>query len=109
MKLSSSGAVSASITKGRARSSGPVAIHYTHRLGAVVAALFIALLGTVLVRRADARGDGAAILAALACQIGIGIGIVLFGVPLWLAVAHNGVAALLLVTLINAQRRIWQR
>jgi heme A synthase len=31
-----------------------------------------------------------------------------FGVPLWAAVAHNGVAALLLLSVVNAHRRIWQ-
>jgi heme A synthase len=31
------------------------------------------------------------------------------GVPLPVAVAHNGGAALLLLTVLNANKRIWQR
>jgi cytochrome c oxidase assembly protein subunit 15 len=47
-------------------------------------------------------------LLALLAQLSIGIAIVLLGVPLGLAVAHNGVAAVLLLTVINAHKRIWQ-
>jgi cytochrome c oxidase assembly protein subunit 15 len=85
-----------------------VAIHFVHRLGAVVATLGISILGLTLAVRREARWDGIAILAALATQVAIGVGIVLFGVPLWAAVAHNGVAALLLLSIVNAHRRIWQ-
>jgi cytochrome c oxidase assembly protein subunit 15 len=86
-----------------------VAIHFTHRLGAILATLLVGLLGALLLVRKDARGDGAAILGALLCQVLLGIGIVWFGVPLAVAVAHNGMAAILLLTLINAHKRIWQR
>ena len=85
-----------------------VAIHFVHRLGAVVAALGIATLGAALAARRESRWDGVAIMAALVTQVGIGIGIVQLGVPLWAAVAHNGVAALLLLSVVNAHRRIWQ-
>jgi heme a synthase len=84
-----------------------VAVHFTHRLGALLATFAVGLFGALLFRRAGARLDGAAILVALACQLGLGIGIVQLGVPLWAAVAHNGVAAILLLTMINAHRRIW--
>jgi cytochrome c oxidase assembly protein subunit 15 len=86
-----------------------VAIHFTHRLGAILATLLIGLFGGLLFARRDARADGAAILCALFCQVLLGIGIVWFGVPLAVAVAHNGVAAILLLTLINAHKRISQR
>ena len=45
---------------------------------------------------------------ALIVQLSIGIAVVLFGVPLYVAVAHNGGAAVLLLTVINAHKRIWQ-
>ena len=86
-----------------------VAVHFTHRLGAVLAALLIALLGARLVRETATRGDGAAVLAALLLQLSLGVSIVWFGVPLAVAVLHNGVAALLLLTVINANQRIRQR
>ena len=53
--------------------------------------------------------DGAAVLAVLLLQLSLGVSIVWFGVPLAVAVLHNGVAALLLLTVINANQRIRQR
>jgi cytochrome c oxidase assembly protein subunit 15 len=85
-----------------------VAIHFAHRLGAVFATLGVAALGGMLAARRESRWDGTAIIAALVSQVGMGIAIVAFGVPLWAAVAHNGVAALLLLSIVNAHRRIWQ-
>jgi cytochrome c oxidase assembly protein subunit 15 len=86
-----------------------VAVHFTHRLGAVLAAVLIGLLAWRLVREPATRGDGAAVLAALLLQLGLGVSIVWFGVPLAVAVLHNGVAAVLLLTVINANQRIRQR
>jgi cytochrome c oxidase assembly protein subunit 15 len=86
-----------------------VAVHFTHRLGAVLAAVLIALLGFRLVRETATRADGAAVLAVLALQLCLGVSIVWFGVPLGVAVLHNGVAALLLLAVINANQRIRQR
>jgi cytochrome c oxidase assembly protein subunit 15 len=85
-----------------------VAIHFGHRLGALLATVLIAAFAARLLGRTGARGAAAAVLAALAAQVGLGISIVLFGVPLGLAVAHNGVAAILLLTVVNANQRIGQ-
>ena len=86
-----------------------VAVHFTHRLGAVLAAVLTALLGVSLVRESATRADGGAVLAVLALQLCLGVSIVWFGVPLGVAVLHNGVAALLLLAVINANQRIRQR
>jgi len=83
-----------------------VAIHFTHRLGAILAAVLIALLGARLAFEPATRRDGLAVLVALVCQLTLGVSIVVFGVPLYVAVAHNGVAALLLLTVVNANQRI---
>jgi len=85
-----------------------VAVHFVHRLGAIVATVLIAWLALRLFRQPSSRMDGAAMGIALLAQLGLGISIVVFGVPLAVAVAHNGVAAILLLTLINAHKRIWQ-
>ena len=81
-----------------------VAIHYTHRLGALTAFLVIGFVALGFVRRRDPPAIGQAgmlALAALCAQVLIGVGVVWFGLPLTLASAHNGVAALLLLSVIN--------
>ena len=85
-----------------------VAVHFTHRLGALFAALLIAALGARLAFLPRTRVDGLAVLGVLLLQLTLGVSIVVFGVPLGLAVAHNGVAALLLLAVLNANQRIWQ-
>ena len=85
-----------------------VAVHFTHRLGALLAAILIAALGVSLVVKPSTRADGLAVLGVLALQLSLGISIVVFGVPLSVAVAHNGVAALLLLAVLNANQRIRQ-
>jgi heme a synthase len=85
-----------------------VAVHFTHRLGALLAAVLIALLAARLIREPATRGDGGALLAVLVLQLSLGVSIVWFGVPLAIAVLHNGVAALLLLAVINANQRIRQ-
>jgi cytochrome c oxidase assembly protein subunit 15 len=85
-----------------------VAIHFVHRLGAVVASLLLGLFAFRLWSAPDGRGAGATVAIALIMQVGIGISIVIFSVPLPVAVAHNGVAALLLLAVVNANQRIWQ-
>jgi cytochrome c oxidase assembly protein subunit 15 len=86
-----------------------VAVHFTHRLGALLATVLIALLGFRLAREPATRADGGAVLALLVLQLTLGVSIVWFGVPLAVAVLHNGVAALLLLAVINANQRIRQR
>ncbi|HTV52053.1 MAG TPA: COX15/CtaA family protein [Steroidobacteraceae bacterium] len=80
-----------------------VAIHFTHRLGALGAtcALLLAALYTLRSRRLRvARLPAAAVLAALALQLTIAISMVLRGFPLWLATAHNAGAALALLAVL---------
>jgi len=86
-----------------------VAVHFTHRLGALLATILIALLGWRVLRETATRLDGLAVFAALLAQLCLGVSIVWFGVPLAVAVLHNGVAALLLLSVINANQRIRQR
>jgi cytochrome c oxidase assembly protein subunit 15 len=86
-----------------------VAIHFTHRLGAVVAtaALLWAAVAVLRHRRdAPARRAAAAVLIALALQLTIGITTVLEAFPLWLATAHNAGAALLLLATVALNRTL---
>lgn len=85
-------------------STARTAIHLTHRLGALVVLLYVGALSLVILRRAQTgleRGLGIAIAAALCLQLGLGIANILGHLPLAVAVAHNGGAALLLVALVS--------
>jgi cytochrome c oxidase assembly protein subunit 15 len=81
-----------------------VAIHYTHRLGAMLTFLLLGFAALVFIREpgnASRSRAGKLVLAALVAQVSLGISVVWFGLPLVLAAAHNGVAALLLLSVIN--------
>jgi cytochrome c oxidase assembly protein subunit 15 len=84
-----------------------VAIHFVHRLGAVVAglALVIVALGA-LARAASGRLRLAAfgVIAAVALQITIAIAMVLMMFPLWLATLHNAGAAILVIAAVALLR-----
>ncbi len=80
------------------------AIHMTHRIGAIITLLVLGGLAITALRRgADSRvrTGGALTLAALLAQFAIGLAIVWLHLPLGLATAHNGVAALLLLAALN--------
>lgn len=82
------------------------AIHWMHRIGAVVAGVALSLLGLAM-RRFDAlRGLGAVLLVALALQILLGIANVLLSLPLLLAAAHNAGAAALVVVMVCINYRV---
>jgi heme a synthase len=86
-----------------------VAIHFTHRLGALVATAALSLAAIWILRdRAlvRARSAATAVLVALGLQLAIGITMVVKGFPLWLATAHNGGAALLLLATLALNHRL---
>ena len=82
------------------------AMHWTHRVGALVTFLYIGGLSIVLLRSRALAGFGATMLGLLLGQLSLGISNVLFSLPLPVAVAHNGVAALLLISLVVLNFRI---
>ena len=82
------------------------AIHFIHRIGAVVVTAILGFLAFALWRNPGTKLLAIKLVAVLGLQIAMGIGNVVFQLPLWLAVAHNGGAALLLVTLILVNYRV---
>ncbi len=76
------------------------AIHWAHRAGALVASIVIGIAGFKSLPIRDLHGYGVSLLALLLLQVTLGITNILASLPLPAAVAHNGVAALLLVTLV---------
>ncbi len=94
---------------GRLDSAARTAIHLTHRLGALAVLLYLGALATLILRRARGAGErhlGLALWAVLLVQVGLGITNVVGHLPLWVAVAHNGGAALLLLTLLVVIHRL---
>ena len=78
-------------------SDARIAIHFAHRVGAIVV---LAAVGALILRLGN-RPLGWALAAALAAQLGLGVANVLFTAPLVLAVLHNAGAAALLLALAS--------
>jgi cytochrome c oxidase assembly protein subunit 15 len=76
------------------------AIHWTHRVFAIVAAAAALWAAWRAWRTPGLRAPGALVALALALQLSLGIANVLAGLPLALAAAHNAGAALLLASLV---------
>ncbi|HMK14880.1 MAG TPA: COX15/CtaA family protein [Burkholderiales bacterium] len=76
------------------------AIHWAHRLGALIVFCYLALLAIAVVRTQGLQKYGALLLIVLCVQVILGIGNVLLSLPLALAVAHNAAAALLLIAMV---------
>jgi cytochrome c oxidase assembly protein subunit 15 len=82
------------------------AIHWSHRIGALIAALVIGGLALALWRRRAWRGWAGLLLALLVLQISLGILNVVWSLPLTLAVAHNLGAAVLLAIMLSLNLRL---
>jgi cytochrome c oxidase assembly protein subunit 15 len=78
------------------------AIHMTHRIGALVVLAIVGALGVLAIKNAQASQKTIAILILLLLGVQLMLGVlnVILSLPLANAVAHNGVAALLLLALI---------
>ncbi len=80
-----------------------LAIHWMHRVGAFITFLvlsFVMLLATSERNDSKIRRSGLVLSLMLLIQIVLGIVNVRLSLPLWSAVAHNGMAALLMLPLI---------
>lgn len=76
------------------------AIHWTHRVGAVVTLLYVGGFAWTLMRRTELVRYGVVLLAILLAQAALGITNVLAGLPLAVAAAHNAGAAILLMIMV---------
>jgi cytochrome c oxidase assembly protein subunit 15 len=74
------------------------AIHWTHRMFAVVALVTVLVLSWRTYRLLPRLGTGLAVIVL--AQFGLGVSNVLFSLPLPVAAAHNAGAALLIATLV---------
>ncbi len=89
-------------------SDARVAIHFTHRLGAIV----VLVVSSLLVRKLwlstfpQARNFAIVLAVMLALQVLLGTLNIVLSLPLFVAVAHNAVGALLLIAVITINHRI---
>ena len=84
-------------------SEARTAIHFSHRVGAIIALLFV---GFIAIRalydtNIKVRSAGWIVLSALLLQFCLGLANIYFLLPIAIAVAHNGVAAFLLASMGN--------
>ena len=82
------------------------AIHFSHRVGALVVVL-VSLMLAVSLWRGGLRVLSTALLLILGLQVALGITNILAALPLLVAVAHNGVGALLLLTFVTINYKLY--
>lgn len=95
---------------GRLDHPARVAIHFAHRLGALLTAVLLGLTALLAWRRAQTRAvqlAGLTVGMVLVVQLILGPLMVINGFPLTLATAHNAVAALLLLSVVRLNRTLW--
>lgn len=94
---------------GQLTADGRVAIHVTHRLGAVLVLGYLGVLLALMWRRfrgSHLGGHIQLVAMVLAAQIALGLANVAFHIPLSVAVAHNAMGAGLLLAVVNLLWRL---
>ena len=87
-------------------SAAMTAIHWSHRLGAILVGAYLLIFAYRLMRHEALRGLAVLLVLAVITQIALGIANVVFALPLSVAVAHNGVAALLVMITVAINFRL---
>jgi heme a synthase len=77
-----------------------VAIHLAHRIGALLTLLILTIVSLRLMHTTAMPRSGVVLLVLVAAQFCLGIMNIIYALPLANAVAHNGIAAVLLAQLI---------
>ena len=83
-----------------------VAIQMAHRLMAILVFGHLLMVAIRLLRSTGLRYSGGLLLVLLCAQVALGISNIVLGLPLWVAVAHNAGAALLLFTVVGLLARL---
>ena len=83
-----------------------VAIQMAHRLMAILVFGHLLMVAIKLLRSTGLRYSGGLLLVLLCAQVALGISNIVLGLPLWVAVAHNAGAALLLFTVVGLLARL---
>jgi len=86
-------------------------IHVSHRLGAIITAVFLTWLAIIVFLKARVhaiRNTAIVLLSLLLIQITLGVSNIWFSLPLKVAVAHNLVAVFLMLSLITLAYKLRQ-
>ncbi|OUS28147.1 cytochrome B [Thalassotalea sp. 42_200_T64] len=81
-----------------------ITIHSMHRIGAIITTLYLAWLALSVFINAQSgffKRNAMVIAFILSCQVALGVSNIVFVLPLPVAVSHNVVAALLMLSLIT--------
>ena len=97
---------------GQLTADGRVAIHVSHRLGAMIVLAYFSVFLALLWRRTKRTplaGHVQLVAVVLGAQIALGLANIVFHIPLSVAVAHNAMGAGLLLAVINLLWRFHQQ
>ena len=86
-----------------------IAIHFSHRVGAIVTTIIVLLLSISMLRQQSSRivNLGKVLVAVLCLQVVLGLSNVYFNFPISVAVAHNIIGATLLITMVTVLYRLY--
>ena len=90
-------------------SAARVAIHFSHRVGALITAIYVIVLALrlFLLGITETRRMALVLVAILIAQLALGVSNVVFGFPLVVAVTHNLCGALLLLAFVTLNHRAY--
>ena len=93
---------------GKMDNSARMAIHMSHRIGAIITTAILIFVSLCLfqVKSRETKIMAYSVLAVLSLQVLLGLSNVIFHFPVHIAVAHNGVGALLLLTMVTLNYRL---
>ncbi len=93
---------------GRLDNDARIAIHFSHRIGAVIVTVITLMLAFRLWSSnfPQARNFALVLAAVLFTQLSLGVMNIVLSLPLSVAVAHNAVGAILLMTIVTINHRI---
>lgn len=87
-----------------------VAIHFSHRLGAIITSVYLLALAFLLwtrTRHGSVKTVVKVLLSVLALQVALGLGNIIFKFPVAVAVAHNLGGAVLLLVMVTLNHRVF--
>lgn len=89
-----------------------VTIQMMHRYGAFITAAYVGILALALIFSKNAQGlhrIGGFLFLILIIQFALGVANVVWLLPMHIAVAHNGVAAILLLTMVTLVYKLYRK